>query len=195
MIMFPKLGTVLALACCIGSALAQSALDRQLSRSLGADTAKSDAKVEGVNKVHATAAGYWRLDGQASKSGEPCSITYISQRSSAGYVAPERGSNESFLLLSGPSIPPADSPTRKKMKLFARGSDVQEVQAMHIPNRPESGAIVFKFTDLKAALDDMSDTENLRIGLDNKEVFSINWDGGHKAREAMRACLAQKGAP
>jgi hypothetical protein len=192
---FQSLGTALALAVCAGGACAQSALDRHLNRSLGEDAAKNEQKVEGVDKVHATAAGYWRLDGQGSKSGEPCSVTYVRQPYSAGYVAPQPGSDESFFVLSGPSIPPVDSPTRKKMKLFARGSDVQEVQAMHIPNRKEAGAIIFKLTDLKAAMDGMSDVENLRIGLDNKDVFSMSWDGGHKAREAMRSCLAQKGKP
>jgi hypothetical protein len=192
---FRNLGTALALTLCACASSAQSALDRHLNRSLGEDATKNEQKVEGVNKVHATAAGYWRLDGQASKSGEPCSITYVRQWYSAGYVAPLAGSNESFFVLSGPSIPPVDSPTRKKMKLFARGSDVQEVQAMHIPNRKEAGAIVFKLTDLKEALNGMSDVENLRIGLDNKDVFSMSWDGGHKAREAMRSCLAQKATP
>lgn len=188
---FRLLCAALALAACAGGACAQSALDKHLNRSLGEDAAKNEQKVEGVNKVHATAAGYWRLDGQGGKSAEPCAITYVRQWYSAGYVAPQPGSDESFFVLSGPSIPPVDSPTRKKMKLFARGSDVQEVQAMHIPNRKEAGAIVFKLTDLKEALNGMSDVENLRIGLDNKDVFSMSWDGGHKAREAMRKCLGE----
>ncbi|MBK9432746.1 MAG: hypothetical protein IPN50_10140 [Sphingomonadales bacterium] len=68
----------------------------------------------------------------------------------------------------------------------------QSVLAYHAPNTQskQSGIILFRLTDIQAAMDGMSDVENLNVVMDKKQVFAIKWKGGHTARKAMQGCLS-----
>jgi hypothetical protein len=77
------------------------------------------------------------------------------------------------------------------MALTTADGVVQSVLAFHAPNAQSknSGVILFRLTDIKAAMAEMSDVENLNVVLDKKQVFAIKWNGGRSAQQAMQTCL------
>jgi hypothetical protein len=175
------------------SAQAQSTLDKYLKKSTtGSASATNQAESKEVNKVYKDAEGYWRLDDTRAGGGF-CAITYYSSAAYAGYVGPTVGSAESFILFSGASIPPIQKEAKKKMTLTSADGESQSVLAFHAPNTQskQSGIILFRLTDIQAAMDGMSDVENLNVVMDKKQAFAIKWNGGHTARKAMQGCLSR----
>jgi hypothetical protein len=77
------------------------------------------------------------------------------------------------------------------MSLTTADGSVQSVSAFHAPNpqSKESGIILFRLTNIQAAIADMSDVENLNVVMDKKQVFAIKWEGGFTARASMQKCL------
>ncbi len=182
---------LLSLALISGSAQAQSTLDKYLKKSTeGSASNKNQADVSGVNKVYKDAEGFWRLDDTRAGGGF-CAITYYSSAYFAGYIGPAAGKPESFILFSGPTIPPVQKEAKKKMTLTTGDGEVQAVQAFHAPDpqSKQSGIILFKLTDINAAMAGMNEVENLNVVMDKKQVFAIKWKGGHIARAAMQKCL------
>lgn len=174
------------------SAQAQSTLDKYLKESTeGNGSVRNQADVAGVNKVYKDPNGFWRLDDTRAGGGF-CAITYYASSYYAGYIGPTAGHPDSFILFSGPTIPPIQKETRKKMTLTTADGEVQTVQASHAPNTQskQSGIILFRLTDIQAAMDGMSDVENLNVVMDKKQAFMIKWKGGHTARKAMQVCLS-----
>jgi hypothetical protein len=189
---FMTLPFVSALVLFAGSAQAQSTLDKYLKKSTeDTGSARNQANVAGINKVYKGPDGFWRLD-DTRASGGFCAITYYASAYYAGYVGPAVGTPDSFILFSGPTIPPIKKETRKKMTLTTADGEVQAVQAFHAPNSQskQSGIILFRLTDIQAAMDGMSDVENLNVVMDKKQAFAIKWKGGHTARKAMQHCLS-----
>jgi hypothetical protein len=184
------LGGVMVL--CSVSAQAQSTLDKYLKKSTeGSASVKNQADAAGVNKVYKDPNGFWRLDDTRATGGF-CAITYYSSAYYAGYVGPAVGNPDSFILFSGPTIPSIQKETKKKMTLTTGDGEVQTVQAFHAPNTQskQSGIILFRLTDIQAAMDGISDVENLNVMMDKKQAFAIKWKGGHTARKAMQGCLS-----
>jgi hypothetical protein len=167
---------------------AQSTLDKYLKKnSQGSDAAKAHSDPAIIFKGPE---GYWRLDDTRSTGGF-CALTYFEPPYFAGYVGPVVGNPDSFILFSGPTIPPIQKEKKKKMSLTTADGAVQSVVAFHVPNpeAKESGMILFRLTDIQAAIADLSDVENLNVVMDKKQVFAIQWAGGHVARNAMRSCI------
>jgi hypothetical protein len=187
-----RLPLLASLALISGSAQAQSTLDKYLKKSTENSASKTNqAEVSDINKVYKDNGGFWRLDDTRAGGGF-CAITYYSSAYYTGYVGPTVGKPDSFILFSGPTIPPAKKEAKKKMTLTTGDGEVQTVQAFHAPNAQskESGIILFKLTDINGAMNAMSDVEDLNIIMDKKQVFAIKWKGGHTARVAMQKCLA-----
>jgi hypothetical protein len=171
-------------------AQAQSTLDKYLaknSQSTGASAnQKSDA---GINKVFKSAEGYWRLDDTRATGGF-CAITYVAGPYSAGYIGASVQGPESFILFTGPTIAPIKKTKRKKMTLTAASDgQVSTVPALHMPNRKDSGVIMFSLTNIQEAIDMISDVEEIGVEMDKKVAFSIKWKGGLTARKAMNNCI------
>jgi hypothetical protein len=171
-----------------GSAQAQSTLDKYLKKNgqdAGAAKVQSDPAV-----IFKGAEGYWRMDDTRSTGGF-CALTFFSASSFAGYVGPAAGNPDSFILFSGPTIPPIQKEKKKKMSLTTADGSVQSVTAFHVPNphSKESGIILFRLTDIQAAISDMSDVENLNVVMESNQVFAIKWKGGLTARTSMQECL------
>ncbi len=182
---------LLSLALISSSAQAQSTLDKYLKKSTEGSASKTNqADVSGVNKVYKDNEGFWRLDDTRAGGGF-CAITYYSSAYYTGYVGPTVGSPDSFILFSGPTVPPVKKETKKKMTLTTGDGEVQTVQAFHAPNAEskQSGIILFRLTDINAAMNGISDVEDLNVVMDKKQVFAIKWKGGHIARAAMQKCL------
>jgi hypothetical protein len=178
----------ICLALMAGSVQAQSTLDRYLkknSQGSAASTAQADPAI-----VFKDSAGHWRLD-DARQTGGFCAVTYFAAPYIVGYVGPVVGNPDSFILFSGPTIPPITKEKKKKMSLTTADGMVQSVAAFHVPNpqSQDSGIILFRLTDIQAAMSDMSDMENLNVVMDKKQVFAIKWTGGLTARAAMQKCL------
>jgi|GEM_PF-3013685 hypothetical protein len=183
---------LLGLALISSSAHAQSTLDKYLKKSTtGTASTANQADAKGVNKVYKDAEGFWRLDDTRAGGGF-CAITYYSSATYAGYVGPVVGNPDSFILFSSASIPAIKKETKKKMTLTTADGESQSVLAYHAPNTQskQSGIILFRLTDIQAAMDGMSDVENLNVVMDKKQVFAIKWKGGHTARKAMQGCLS-----
>jgi hypothetical protein len=182
---------LVSLALIATPAQAQSSLDKYLKKSTeGSATVKNQADVQGINKVYKDPDGYWRLD-DTRASGGFCAITYYSSAYYAGYVGPAVSNPDSFILFSGPTIPSIQKETKKRMTLTSADGESQTVLAFHAPNprSKQSGIILFRLTDIQAAMDGISDVENLNVVMDKKQVFALKWKGGHTARKAMQGCL------
>jgi hypothetical protein len=183
---------VLGLTLAAPAAHAQSTLDKYLAKNTQSDAAGAQTASAGVKKVFESADGYWRVDDNRAEGGS-CSVTYVAGPNKAGYVAPTSGSDVAFIVFSSPDIPPAKTGKNKKMTLYtASNRATQAVEAFHAPKTAEkgSGIIFFRLTDIEAAMADISDVENITVGLEKAEVFAIAWQGGHKARAGMRECLS-----
>lgn len=182
--------TVLFVAFAAPAVHAQSTLDKYLKRNTQGDVATTSDSGS-VKKVFEGPDGHWRIDDNRSAGGS-CSVTYEAGASKAGYVAPTAGSNVAFIVFSGPAIPPTKAGKNKKMTLYTSSNGAtQTVEAFHAPNTAEKGGgiIFFRLTDIEAAMADISDVEEITVGLGKAEVFAIAWQGGHKARAAMQECL------
>ena len=180
-----------------GQAQAQSVLDKYLKKSTQSSAAESGGAGDpSINKVYEGKTGFWRLDDTRS-SGGFCAVTYYASPYYAGYVGPVAGKPDAFILFSGPTIPPIKKGKNKKMTLTTADGIAQTVPAFHAPNpeQKDSGLVIFKLTDIEAAMDEMSDAEHVGIGLGKEQVFSIKWEGGHTARAAMRKCLSGSAEP
>ena len=175
-----------------GAGYAQSALDKYLGKSAEVITSAPKSKSDdgGINKVYKGPNGYWRLD-DTRLAGGFCAINYAAASHSAGYVGPVGNSTESFIVFNGPTIPPASKEVRKRVTLTTGDGEVQTVDAFHAPNSSQDGGaiIVFRLSNIQAAMDGLSDVENLNVVMDQKQVFALKWHGGHTARKAMQACL------
>jgi hypothetical protein len=172
-------------------AQAQSTLDKYLAKNSQSTGASANQKSDsGINKVFKSAEGYWRLDDTRANGGS-CSVTYVSGAQFAGYVGPTASSPDSVIVFSAPSIPAIKSATNKKMTLTTADGKVQTVPAVHAPNvaQNSSGIILFRLTNIQAAMDEISDVENINVVMENKPAFAIKWAGGLAARKAMVNCL------
>lgn len=175
-----------------GVGQAQSALDKYLGKSAEVSSSAPKSKNDdgGINKVYKGPNGYWRLD-DTRLTGGFCAITYSAASGSAGYVGPVGNSTESFIVFNGPSIPSTSKEVRKRVTLTTGDGEVQTVDAFHAPNSNQDGGaiIVFRLSNIQAAMDGLSDVENLNVVMDAKQVFALKWQGGHTARKAMQTCL------
>ncbi len=171
-----------------GTAQAQSTLDKYLKKnSQGASAVKAQSDPAVIFKG---TEGYWRLDDTRSTGGF-CAVTYFAASYFAGYVGPVVGNPDSFILFSGPTIPPIKKEAKKRMTLTSADGESQSVLAYHAPH-PQSkkaGIILFRLTDIQAAIAGMNDVENLNVVMDKKQVFAIQWKGGLTAGSSMQKCL------
>lgn len=190
------LALLLLLLAATPPAHAQSTLDKYLKKNTQGVAAGSKASEAGINKVYTGDGGFWRLD-DSRATGGACAITWTAVPYYAGYLGPSGNTGDSFIVFSGPTIPPIATGKNRKMTLTAADGKAQTVDAFHAPNtaQKDGGIILFRLTDMAAAMADMSDVENITIGIDKKPVFSIKWQGGHTARAAMNKCLAASGQP
>lgn len=174
-----------------GPAVSQSTLEQYLKKSgQSANATEVQSDLSGSNVVFEDKDGHWRLDDSRSTGGF-CAVTYYSAPNFAGYVGPAAGNPDAFILFSGPTIPAIRREKKKKMSLRTGDGNVQSVLAFHAPNTQskDSGMILFRLTDIQAAISDMNDVEDLSVTIDRKQVFAINWKGGLKARASMQSCL------
>ena len=186
------LALILGVAAISGSAHAQSTLDKYMKKNTEGNTsAKSQAEVAGINKVYKSAEGYWTLDDKRATGGY-CAITYVTPAYFAALYGGGASPKDTFFVFNGPTIPGIKIEKRKQMILTFGDGVAQKTQAIHAPDpvHKEIGSIVFQLSSIQAALDELKDVEHVTIGMDNKQVFSIKWKGGHTARAAMQKCLA-----
>ena len=171
---------------------AQSTLDKYMKKNTEGNTStKSQAEVAGINKVYKSAEGYWTLDDKRATGGY-CAITYVTPAYFAALYGGGASPKDTFFVFNGPTIPGIKKEKRKQMILTFGDGVAQKTQAIHAPDpvHKEMGTIVFQLSSIQAALDELKDVEHVTIGMDNKQVFSIKWKGGHTARAAMQKCLA-----
>ena len=171
---------------------AQSTLDKYMKKNTeGNSSTKSQAEVAGINKVYKSAEGYWTLDDKRATGGY-CAITYVTPAYFAALYGGGASLKDTFFVFNGPTIPGIKKEKRKQMILTFGDGVAQKTQAIHAPDpvHKEMGTIVFQLSSIQAALDELKDVEHVTIGMDNKQVFSIKWKGGHTARAAMQKCLA-----
>lgn len=143
----------------------------------------------------------WNVPSDGSNRDAPCLMSYRDGLNLVGYIAPTKGWNKGYFVVSGPSVPYADRPTDHRVALVTDGTSNQTVKAIRWPLDPERNqfAFLFELIDFDAALEVMSDEENLAV-LEMREtqfnfrqsLFSGSWTGGHAARDKLRACLAAK---
>ena len=171
---------------------AQSTLDKYMKKNTEGNTStKSQAEVAGINKVYKSAEGYWTLDDKRATGGY-CAITYVTPAYFAALYGGGASLKDTFFVFNGPTIPGIKKEKRKQMILTFGDGVAQKTQAIHAPDpvHKEMGTIVFQLSSIQAALDELKDVEHVTIGMDNKQVFSIKWKGGHTARAAMQKCLS-----
>ena len=190
-----KMHLVLALslgvAAISGSAHAQSTLDKFLKKNTESSSGKSNVDEPGIKKVYKSPEGYWQLHDTRATGGF-CAIIYFTPAYYAGFFGPSGDSKVAFMVLDGPTIPAIKKEKKKRMTITFTDGEVQPTQGIHAPSNThkEIGSIVFQLSSIQAALDELKDVEHVTIGMDNKQVFSIKWKGGHTARAAMQKCLA-----
>jgi hypothetical protein len=174
------------------SVQAESTLDKYMKKNTEDNTsAKSQMEVAGINKVFKSTEGYWRLD-DTRPTGGSCSITYVAGSYHAGFVGPSAESPDAITVFIGPSIPAAKKAIRKKMTMVSPSDGKSaSVFALHGPNgqNKDSGIITFRINNIHEAMQQFTDTGEVAVVMDDKKAFSINWKGGHIARNAMQKCL------
>ena len=196
--MRPQIASILSLWGLVlcGSALAESTLDKYLKKNSQSGAAgKSDADEAGVNKVFKSPEGYWRLD-DSRKTGGFCTITYVTPAYLAGLWGGGADPKDTFWIFNGPTIPGIKTEKRKQMTITGADGVAQTTQAIHAPDpvHKEMGTIIFRMASTQSAIDEITDLEHVTIVMDKKQVFSMKWKGGHKARAAMQKCM-NTGAP
>lgn len=92
--------------------------------------------------------------------------------------------------MSGPSVSFTTEPRTLRVALATKGDSHQAVRAINCPAGSKNYAILFELTDFTAALDAMTDGENIAVLMDEtatkfrQSLFSGSWFGGHGARES-----------
>lgn len=175
-----------------GPVQAESTLDKYLKKNTKSGTSgETTAEEAGINKVYKSPEGYWRLD-DSRVTGGFCAITYITSAYYVGYLGPTGGSTDAYIIFDGPTIPPTKNAKHKTVTLTSANGATHTIPAIHQPSstHKDIGTLRFTFRSIQPAMDEMNEVEHLTIVMDNKQVFSIKWKGGHTARDAMKKCLA-----
>lgn len=176
------LGAILA-GLAVGAA-AQSPLEKQLAGALGArndklDPDKTKRKPE------------WKLAHYSKTPRKGCAITYYAGEQAVSYIGPSDNINEAFVSVTSAAIPNIAKPNIIKVTLAADGEPDRIVPATHLSIAGlDQGLILFLLPNIESALVTMQDVAGVRVVLDKKPVFNLRWEGGHAARDKMRACLA-----
>lgn len=165
------------------SVVAQSALERQLAGAFGArndklDIDKSKRKPE------------WKQAQYSKTPGKGCVITYYSGDQAVSYLGPTDNMSEAFVSVTNSAIPNASKPVVVNVTLSTEGEPERTVPATHLTiNGLDQGMILFLLPNIESGLDVMKDVEGIRVTMNKKLVFNLRWNGGHAARDKMRACL------
>lgn len=176
---------------------AESTLDKYMKKNTESDiSAKNQTEVAGINKVYKSSEGYWKLDDNRAIGG-PCAITYVTPAYLAAFIGPSKDNVQAFMYFNGPTIPGIKKEKRKQVTITGVDGLSQTTQAIHAPDpvHKEMGSIIFGLSGIQAAMDELSDVEHVTIVMEKKQVFSIKWKGGHKARAAMVKCLRNNAQP
>lgn len=165
-------------------AASQSPLEKQLAGALGArndklDPDKTKRKPE------------WKLAHYSKTPRKGCAITYYAGEQAVSYIGPSDNINEAFVSVTSSAIPNIEKPNIIKVTLSADGEPDRIVPATHLSiDGLDQGLILFLLPNIESALETMQDVAGVRVMLDKKPVFNLRWEGGHVARDKMRACLA-----
>lgn len=191
--------TLLVLALTAGlavPALAGPGLASELATAIG--TAPADP-VASKGKGAAPARPGWTIPNDGSRKDAPCAMSYRDGLNLMGYIGPFKGWDESYFFVSGPNVPFADRPRKRRVALVSVAGGNQTVEAFSYPLGDKRYALLFKLTDFAEALDAMDDEEDVAVLLMEETdfhyrqaLFSGSWTGGHAAREKIRACLARQ---
>jgi hypothetical protein len=132
---------------------AQSTLDKYLKKNTQGVTATGKAGEAGIDKIYTGDGGFWRL-GDSRVTGGACAITWTAAHYHAGYLGLSGKTSDSFIVFSGPTIPPIATGKNRKMTLTAADGKAQTVDAFHAPNtaQKDGGIIFFGLTDMAAAI-------------------------------------------
>jgi hypothetical protein len=143
-----------------------------------------------INKVFKSPEGYWMLDDNRATGGF-CAITYVTPAYLAGLWGGGADPKDTFWIFNGPTIPGTKTEKRRQMTITGADGLAQTTQAIHAPDpvHKEMGTIIFRMASIQSAIDGMTDLEHVTIVMDKKQVFSMKWKGGYKARAAMQKCV------
>lgn len=139
--------------------------------------------------------GVWVL--ARGKSDNTCSVIYFDKQtgSSLSYRGPRLDvGDKGSLVFIGPDIPSASAPVEVKVLLETDGEPAQTIPAGHLPKQGEISAAILVSTDIKATAAVMQPTEKVKLSLNGKAIYQLEWDGGgHQAKDALLNCLSGKG--
>lgn len=142
------------------------------------------------------AKGLWHVDSTATPEGKLCAATfakYTSGKDSSegglvtimGFQQPK---NEAWLIFQGAGLPKPRNVKKIKMALQQDDEPIQTVEVFNYKKTRDFGAVTFAVPGLKAAMDGMRDSQRFKLSLDGKTVMAIQWTGGAKPIDELRAC-------
>lgn len=168
---------------------AEEALDMEALMSQTTEAGQSS------NVIYKGKSGVWVL--ARGKTDNTCSVIYFDRQtnSSLSYRGPRPDvGDKGSLVFIGPDIPPVSAPVEVKVLLETDGEPAQTIPAGHLPKQGEIPAAILISTDIKATAAVMQPTEKVKLSLNGKTIYQLEWDGGgQQAKEVLLNCLNGKG--
>lgn len=150
---------------------------------------------QSADVIYKGKSGAWVL--VRGKSDNTCSVIYFDKQtgSSLSYRGPRPDvGDKGSLVFIGPEIPPANAPVEVKVLLETDGEPAQTIPAGHLPKQGEIPAAILVSTDIKVTAAAMQTTEKVKLSLNGKAIYQLEWDGGgYQAKDALLNCLSGKG--
>ncbi|MBB4126431.1 hypothetical protein GGR77_001721 [Xanthomonas translucens] len=137
--------------------------------------------------------GYWQYfePHAGAKPGDNCVAVYGSLQGLATIAGPSGDYRGATLAFTGAGLPRAKKDDVVKVTLDDGDGDPQTVRAYRYATPgTELVTIAFAVPTADALLGGIEDQAHYRLFIDKKQVFEINWHGGHQARDRLQQCIA-----
>ena len=132
---------------------------------------------------------------EKGKPNQTCSAMFLRQGVGALVIA-TGGLNDPVLLgFFSLDTPQPATPGVVKATLTQTGNDpaaTVDVYNAALPWAPEFGLAFFAVPSAHLLVDNMLDTHAFAIAMGGKDVAAIEWTGGLKARDELKACIASR---
>ena len=124
--------------------------------------------------------------------GEFCATLFWSRQGVVILSGPGGDYRGAMLTFLHPDFPRPDKLKTVTVKLWQTGDSApQKVKAFSYTQRGGAGAVALAVPSLELATDTMLDLQQFKLEVDGKPALDLEWNGGNKARDALRACRAR----
>ncbi|MES2986824.1 MAG: hypothetical protein V4808_02860 [Pseudomonadota bacterium] len=139
--------------------------------------------------------GGWEYfqDAPGARPGELCTAFFTRKNGYVAVTGPGKDSPNAYLTFWSADVPKPRDATQVQISLRQTGdAPAQTVTAFNTFNPAAGmGGITLAVPTVSALLDNMLEVHSFTVTLGGKAVAQVEWNGGHAARDKLKACIAK----